>query len=377
MGADDGLKADVIGEARRLGMSLVRTCPVGRWDEHPLQSGDYRPKNILPWAENVVVMGIPLYVPMVATTPSMVYQELYNTTNRILDDAGYRMAGYLVSQGYRAMYFPRDGYFGIDALLDDPEAAFSHVLAGYYSGMGTIGDSHNLITREFGPRVRIVSVVTDAPLEADPMLEEDLCIHCGKCLRGCPSKCFTDDGTRPYRMDMRACTEHHIQLKKERHWPCGICIKVCPVGDDMVMYRGVRPVSPEGIVHCGKKGSRSLPLAPALGTERLSGRDPGVALGTAVGTGPLRRHVSERSLEKDERGQDQTDHQDDVQNPREHLPLGRVRIGGRERHQPEHQDEQPEDRDDQSEPVPSAAFHRHRSPPSFMERRSPSRTILL
>lgn len=71
---------------------------------------------------------------------------------------------------------------------------------------------------------------------------------------------------------------------------------------------------------------RSLPLAPALGTERLPRRDLGVALGAAVGPRRLRRHVSERPPEQDERGQDQTDHQDDVQRPREHLPLGRVRV---------------------------------------------------
>ena len=28
-------------------------------------------------------------------------------------------------------------------------AAFSHVVAGYYAGLGTFGDSHNLITKEF------------------------------------------------------------------------------------------------------------------------------------------------------------------------------------------------------------------------------------
>ncbi len=42
-------------------------------------------------------------------------------------------------------------------------------MAGYYAGMGTIGDSHNLITKEFGPRLRIVSILTDAPIPADPM----------------------------------------------------------------------------------------------------------------------------------------------------------------------------------------------------------------
>ena len=274
--SSEQLKSDVVEKARSLGIALVKSCPVERWDELPLQEPEYRPKAMMPWARNVLVMGIPLYIPMVASTPSVVYQELYNTTNRVLDDAAYRMTGFLTGLGYRAMYFPRDGYFGIDVLLKDHTAAFSHVLAAYYSGMGTIGDSHNLLTREFGPRVRIVSVVTDAPLEPDGMLEEDLCIHCGRCLRDCPSHSFSDDGSRPYRMDMEACTRYHIHLKEQHHWPCGICIRTCPVGEDMRRYRGTVPMTPEGVAHCGRKGSRRSLPASIHGSQIPVADDPPV-----------------------------------------------------------------------------------------------------
>ena len=121
--------------------------------------------------KNVIVLGIPLYSPMMSTTPSMVYQELYDTSNRVLDDMAYRLTNYIVNRlGYKAIFFPKDCYYNIDVLVDNPNAAFSHVMAGYYAGMGTIGDSHNLITKEFGPRLRIVSILTDAPIPADPML---------------------------------------------------------------------------------------------------------------------------------------------------------------------------------------------------------------
>ena len=51
--------------------------------------------------------------------------------------------------------------------MDNSDAAFSHVVAAYYAGMGSIGDSHNLITKEFGPRIRLVSILTDAPIPPD------------------------------------------------------------------------------------------------------------------------------------------------------------------------------------------------------------------
>lgn len=249
------LKDELTSCAHTLGIRLLRTCSADMWDRVPIQDPEYRPRNILPWAENAVVMGIPLFIPMVHSAPSMVYQELYNTTNRILDDAAYRITLLLDDAGFKAAYMPRYGYYGIDALLGNHEAAFSHVLAGYYSGMGTIGDCHNLITKEYGPRVRIVTVLTDAPLEPDPMCPEDLCIHCGKCLRECPSHAFTDTGDGQYSMDFDACTRYHMKLKDERHWPCGTCVKVCPVGDDVRKYRGTVPMTNSGREHCGRKGS--------------------------------------------------------------------------------------------------------------------------
>ena len=252
----EDFKRKVSEKALELGAALVRTCPTDRWSEHPIQDKAYWPRSIWPWAENAVVLGIPLFAPMVATTPSMVYQELYNTSNRILDDMAYRMTSWLTSMGFRAAYFPRDCYFSVETLLGNHRAAFSHVLAAYYAGMGTIGDSHNLITPEFGPRVRMVTVLTDADMEPDPMLGEQLCIHCGRCLRKCPSKAFSDAGEDVYRMDWDACTRHHLELKRQRHWPCGRCIAVCPVGEDLRSYRGSKVATDQGIGHCRTYGSR-------------------------------------------------------------------------------------------------------------------------
>ena len=253
---DQELKQLVVHKARYLGCNLVRSCPVIRWEEHPIQPPEFWPQNIWPWAQQVVVLGIPLYLPMMATTPSMVYQELYDTSNRVLDEMAYRLCNFIVSEmGYRAIFFPRDCYYSIEVLEGKPCAAFSHVLAGYYAGMGTIGDSHNLLTREFGPRLRLVSILTDAPLASDPMISKNLCTHCKKCLHSCPSQCFQDDGQGIYQMDKDACTRYHIQIKNEHHWPCGVCAAVCPVGEDRKRYRNGPVVTEEGIRHCQSCGS--------------------------------------------------------------------------------------------------------------------------
>lgn len=252
---DRDLRAGIESFARSLGATLVGMCPTDRWSERPIQDSAYWPRTIWPWAETAIVLGIPMPVAMIVTTPSMVYQELYDTSNRILDDMAYRVATRLTEMGRKAIFFPRDCYYNVETLLDRPAAAFSHVLAGYYSGMGTIGDSHNLITPEYGPRVRMVTVLTDAILPYDDIMTEDQCIHCRKCLRACPSDAFTKSDDGIYDMDKDACTRYHVGLKEQRHWPCGRCVAVCPVGEDMGLYRGSRIVTDEGAEHCRIHGS--------------------------------------------------------------------------------------------------------------------------
>ncbi len=243
-------------KAISLDVNLMRSCSVQKWAEIPIQKPEFWPQNIWPWATNVIVLGIPLFAPMIHTTPSMVYQELYDTSNRVLDDIAYKMVNYITSKlGYRAIFFPRDCYYSIEVLVNNPNAAFSHVIAGYYAGIGTFGDSHNLITREFGPRLRLVSILTDAPIPADEMLTQDLCIHCRRCLRACPAHCFSENESGIYTMDKVACTKHHVEIKNQHHWPCGVCVDVCPVGEDLKRYRGMPLTTPAGVSHCQTYGS--------------------------------------------------------------------------------------------------------------------------
>ena len=64
-------------------------------------------------------------------------------------------------------------------------------------------------------------------------MKKDLCLHCDVCRRLCPVQALTGDRKDRFaKMDMNACTVRHQELKEAGNWPCGICTKVCPVGED-------------------------------------------------------------------------------------------------------------------------------------------------
>ncbi len=190
------LKQQLKREAKKLGANLIGFANVERWEEYRYTQPEYYPQSIWPWAKTVIVMAVQIFPSMIETTPSVLYSELYNTTNRMLDEIGYRMANLLNTLGFRAHFFPRDCYGDISVLVKKPEAPFSHVIAGYYAGLGTIGMNHALLAKEYGPRIRLVSVITDAEVAPDKMIEKDICIRCGQCVKGCPIQAFTPRNDR-------------------------------------------------------------------------------------------------------------------------------------------------------------------------------------
>jgi epoxyqueuosine reductase len=60
-------------------------------------------------------------------------------------------------------------------------------LMGVGAGVGEMGHSKVFLNEKFGPRVRLGSILTDAELEPDPIVEPGtICNKCGRCVRECP-----------------------------------------------------------------------------------------------------------------------------------------------------------------------------------------------
>jgi len=234
---ESALKKKIVREARKLGADLIGFAPVSRWPEYNELEPQYWPQTIWRKAETVIVLGVPMPLPIVESTPSINHTVLYDTTNVLLDQMAYRLAVFLNNLGHASIFMPRDGYGSLEILLKKMAACFSQVYAGKYAGLGTIGYSHNLLNPKYGPRVRYVSVLTSARLPGDAMMEKELCKGCRICGRLCPSQALSPKpNSRIAELNAVKCTHLHQELAAENRWPCGVCSKVCAVGEDRKLY---------------------------------------------------------------------------------------------------------------------------------------------
>lgn len=155
---------------------------------------------------------------------SLYWHHVYEVVSRALDFLAYDVARWLIEKGFKAFPVPASAPYNFDKL----EGIFSHKLAAHLAGVGWIGKSCLLLTDRFGPRVRLVSVLTDAPLDAGTPFDR-ACGKCHVCVDTCPVKAFTgvefraDEG-REVRFDVFKCSEYR------REHPCGLCVSSCPMG---------------------------------------------------------------------------------------------------------------------------------------------------
>ena len=236
---NDDLKGRISLLAQGMGIPLIGFASSDRWEDPPFRPwmpSEFYPQNVMPGTRSVIVIGLPVILPILETTPSVQYHELYKTMNGLLDQYAYRISLFLENEGNSAVGITRDGYASLEVLRERPVAAFSHRHAAYLAGLGTFGVNNTLLTRRYGPRVRFASVLTNAELEPDPVINGTLCIHCMRCVAHCPVQAIEAGDYPEHLIDKGRCTEHNISLSRRGISPCGNCIKVCPVGDDRAVH---------------------------------------------------------------------------------------------------------------------------------------------
>jgi epoxyqueuosine reductase len=213
--------------ARQIGANLVGFADV--LDFHDAPEG-YKPTDIMPGAKSVVVLAKATPVGVVQSNNQVVYTAHIQSLFQSMDTLAYEVALYLEAQGFRAMPVPADDpYFYWDEERKHGMGILSHRHAAAKAGLGILGKNSLLVTPEYGNRVLLVTVLTDASLTTTLVVDsqEKLCpATCRLCINACPAEALT--GNRS--VIQKLCREHFPGKSDRGHflYDCWKCRAACP-----------------------------------------------------------------------------------------------------------------------------------------------------
>ena len=183
---------------------------------------------------NAVSFTIPLsnaIVDGIDDQPTHTYFHHYRTVNTLIDNLSLRVGLMLDKEGYS--YAPVAASQSVNGL----QGIFSHKYAAHLAGLGFVGRSGLFVSSEFGPRVRLGTILTDFPFECKSQPIPFGCGECKACATSCPAMAISGEDWKPGDerekiIDAKACND--FMKKKFQHIGrgavCGICMRVCPKG---------------------------------------------------------------------------------------------------------------------------------------------------
>jgi len=254
-------------QAKHMGADLVGICSARVLNENPPDpKWPQVPEKVWQSCRSVIVLAKRIPWGMFQAEGMLPKQSVPHMVMNRLGDIALDLAYYLEERGFHAVPMSQQqtdlnlkkGTYG--------PLSLRHVAVE--AGLGTLGLNLFLLTPEYGPRVYLVVVLTDAEIEPDRRLEKRLCLgpSCGRCLLICPG-----DAVGHWALDKRRCSayaQHHgvsavfnyldkvvgtdiLEEKKNllhslemvEIWQalrtgdgavaaCSRCLEVCPVGED-------------------------------------------------------------------------------------------------------------------------------------------------
>jgi len=187
----------------------------------------------LPRAVSIGVALDPAAIRDIKDGPTARYFAEYRRANALLGRLGEQIARILIDAGYRARPFP-----ATTEQIDRTTLAvkLQHKTVATRAGLGWIGRSGLLVTREYGPAVRLASILTDAELETARPTDSSNCGDCRECVEHCPAQAIAGRNWEPglsreHIYSAAACFQMARELAGRtgiKATICGICINACP-----------------------------------------------------------------------------------------------------------------------------------------------------
>jgi reductive dehalogenase len=230
----EAMSSEIKRVAKVFGADLVGiTCYDERWvytHKFSRQHQKEKPNELPEDLKHVVVIAQEMDYGLITTVPSALSGTAtglgYSKDTVVL----LSLAQYIRNLGYQAV-----------ASLNDTALAIPLAIQ---AGLGEYGRHGLLITKEFGPRVRLGKIFTDMPLANDQPIHfgvREFCDMCRRCASACPSQAIPSfvpteeilnesniSGVRKWTVDGEKC----FRFWASQNSDCSICIRVCPYNKD-------------------------------------------------------------------------------------------------------------------------------------------------
>ena len=173
------------------------------------------------------------YRPEFKTYSELAYHHLLKRVDSWIDDAVLKVSQIFKANEVKHFCVPQGGQ-DPDTLL----AMFPHKLAAVRAGLGWIGKSSLFINREYGPRVRLATILVDEILPCSDPVTVSECGDCEICINACPYGCINGVNwfpgiSRKALFDAHICSAKREAFRKSighKH-ECGLCLLACPLGN--------------------------------------------------------------------------------------------------------------------------------------------------
>ena len=238
--SNDNFTSQVIAFAKKKGADLVGIASADYLESY--SDLKHKPSFFVPMAKSVITIGLKVNDALLEFGLSNKVRsrsDLFSSRHEVYKQT---LEGYLKYYNYNLLdniaietskYLEKNGFisFPIQARVTDwteVKGVFPHKLAAIAAGLGIQGKCSLIITPEFGPRVRLASLITEAPLKTSAPRKDttrSICGDCRKCIDICPIDALDyDENTETTSIDKMACWKLTLPGR------CGLCMAVCPYG---------------------------------------------------------------------------------------------------------------------------------------------------
>lgn len=202
------LRNEIIELAKKCGADLVGFAPIDRFaEDDAIRSIFPETKTVIGFAFRVL-RGIYRTVEEGTTYYQYPTMGVENLDETVMPFAQIRVCDLIEEYGFDALPQKENQLIMEAENSTNPEVDYNDIYRGVtiekqmdfknaavMCGLGEIGFSGRLLTRDFGPFQRYCFILTDAVLEESPIVNYGLCDNCKECAKACHGSAIKEDGT--------------------------------------------------------------------------------------------------------------------------------------------------------------------------------------